>query len=232
MASYPALHTPQADLTAHPSDHSPEKTKSSFFEHVEIDPKDIPEHLRLEHQKILQIWNVMKSINLTPSSSSSLSSKNEHIEVNIRRAMWGAPDGWNSTQTVLDHIRGVVCNNGIEGIDNWRNYILEEAKGYVTSEGPKSHDPRKGSLGFLQTQSNHRFFSPESRAARDQHLTTTGSPFLYQLLRSKLGRNVEDTLDEDRVELSEDLRDLIDLEGDTLPHGPASEGTRRRGAVW
>ncbi|KAI7957825.1 hypothetical protein MJO29_006042 [Puccinia striiformis f. sp. tritici] len=92
-------------------------------------PKDIPEHLRLEHQKILQIWNVMKSINLTPELFILAFLKNEHIEVNIRRAMWGAPDGWNSTQTVLDHIRGVVCNNGIEGIDNWRNYILEEAKG-------------------------------------------------------------------------------------------------------
>ncbi|KNF05273.1 hypothetical protein PSTG_01487 [Puccinia striiformis f. sp. tritici PST-78] len=190
-------------------------------------PKDIPEHLRLEHQKILHIWNVMKSINLTPKLFILAFLKNEHIEVNIRRAMWGAPDGWNSTQTVLDHIRGVVCNNGIEGIDNWRNYILEEAKGYVTSEGPKSHDPREGVTWFSANTVEPSFFSPESRAARDQHLTTTGSPFLYQLLRSKLGRNVEDTLDEDRVELSEDLRDLIDLEGDTLPHGPASEGTRR-----
>ncbi|POW04976.1 hypothetical protein PSHT_11011 [Puccinia striiformis] len=225
--SYPALHTPQADLTAHPSDHSPEKTKSSFFEHVEIEskghtgtpatraPKDLT---NMERHEI----NQPHPRALHPRFPQKRAYRSQHC-----RAMWGAPDGWNSTRTVLDHIRGVVCNNGIEGIDNWRNYILEEAKGYVTSEGPKSHDPREGVTWFSANTVEPSFFSPESRAARDQHLTTTGSPFLYQLLRSKLGRNVEDTLDEDRVELSEDLCDLIDLEGDTLPHGPASEGTRR-----
>ncbi|KAI7962873.1 hypothetical protein MJO28_000967 [Puccinia striiformis f. sp. tritici] len=193
----------------------------------------IPAHLRLEHQKILHIWRVMKSLHLNPKKFIMAFLSNNHVEVKTRRAMWGSPDGWTSTRELLDKIHELVHNNGKEGKENWNNYILDEAKLCLASDGPSSHARREGVTWFSANLIGPTFFSAESRLSRDEHLMNVEMPFLYQLIKSKVSSNSpEDFEDKQSKEGTSDLRGLIDLEDNTLPYDSTSkEGSRveRRG---
>ncbi|KAI7934515.1 hypothetical protein MJO28_016942 [Puccinia striiformis f. sp. tritici] len=193
----------------------------------------IPAHLRLEHQKILHIWRVMKSLHLNPKKFIMAFLSNNHVEVKTRRAMWGSPDGWTSTRELLDKIHKLVHNNGKEGKENWNNYILDEAKLCLASDGPSSHARREGVTWFSANSIGPTFFSAESRLSRDEHLMNVEMPFLYQLIKSKVSSNSpEDFEDEQSKEGTSDLCGLIDLEDDTLPYDSTSnEGScvERRG---
>ncbi|KAI9603476.1 hypothetical protein KEM48_001488, partial [Puccinia striiformis f. sp. tritici PST-130] len=193
----------------------------------------IPAHLRLEHQKILHIWRVMKSLHLNPKKFIMAFLSNNHVEVKTRRAMWGSPDGWTSTRELLDKIHELVHNNGKEGKENWNNYILDEAKLCLASDGPSSHARREGVTWFSANSIGPTFFSAESRLSRDEHLMNVEMPFLYQLIKSKVSSNSpEDFEDKQSKEGTSDLRGLIDLEDNTLPYDSTSkEGSRveRRG---
>ncbi|KAH9473211.1 hypothetical protein Pst134EA_000286 [Puccinia striiformis f. sp. tritici] len=167
----------------------------------------IPAHLRLEHQKILHIWRVMKSLHLNPKKFIMAFLSNNHVEL--------------------------VHNNGKEGKENWNNYILDEAKLCLASDGPSSHARREGVTWFSANSIGPTFFSAESRLSRDEHLMNVEMPFLYQLIKSKVSSNSpEDFEDKQSKEGTSDLRGLIDLEDNTLPYDSTSkEGSRveRRG---
>ncbi|WAR58799.1 hypothetical protein PtB15_10B138 [Puccinia triticina] len=103
--------------------------------------------------------------------------------------MWGSPEGWNSTAEVLNVIRDVVTRNGPEGKGNWKDYILEEAKACVASDGPKRHEPKEGVTWFNASEVKPAFFNAEARLSRDQHLAAKGMPFLFKLIMSKVSQN-------------------------------------------
>ncbi|POW04996.1 hypothetical protein PSTT_10002 [Puccinia striiformis] len=115
---------------------------------------------------------------------------NNHVEVKTRRAMWGSPDGWTSTRELLDKIHELVHNNGKEGKENWNNYILDEAKLCLASDGPSSHARREGVTWFSANSIGPTFFSAESRLSRDEHLMNVEMPFLVSANQIK---NLEDT---------------------------------------
>jgi hypothetical protein len=61
------------------------------------------------------------------------------------------------------------------------------------------------------------FFSSSARLSQDQHTMTTGTSFLYKLIKSKVsrkGNNLDSYEDKDVT----DLAALIDFEGNTLPY--------------
>ncbi|POW13117.1 hypothetical protein PSHT_07837 [Puccinia striiformis] len=129
----------------------------------------------------------------------------KNMAVKTRRAIWGSNDSWDSTDLeIVNNIRGLVCDH-LEGKENCKDYILDQAKFYVALDGSQ-HTNEKESLGLMQRR-------VEARLSRDQHVLATGAPFLYELIKSKVTRSDLDGIEEDNTK---DLQSLVDLEGDTL----------------
>ncbi|KAI7955280.1 hypothetical protein MJO28_005680 [Puccinia striiformis f. sp. tritici] len=186
-------------------------------------PTTIPPELHYEHQKVIHICDLMRSVNLTPKKFMKALLTNKNMAVKARRAMWGSDDSWNSTLEIVNDIRGLVCDN-LEGKGNWKNYILDQAKFYVALDGSQHHQPREGVTWFNARTVTPSFFSAEARLSRDQHLMATGAPFLYELIKSKVIQSDLDGIEEDNTK---DLQSLVDLEGDTLSYDfSKGRGTR------
>jgi hypothetical protein len=88
----------------------------------------VPPHLRLKHQKIIHVLSTMNLLNLSLKKFLVAFLTNQHTKVKIWRALWGSPDGWPSTQQLLNEIHNLVISNGHKaGKQNWKKFILEEA---------------------------------------------------------------------------------------------------------
>ncbi|POW03944.1 hypothetical protein PSTT_10747 [Puccinia striiformis] len=161
--------------------------------------------LHYEHQKVIHICDLMRSVNLTPKKIMKALLTHKNMAVKTRRAIWGSNDSWDSTDLeIVNNIRGLVCDH-LEGKENCKDYILDQAKFYVALDGSQ-HTNEKESLGLMQRR-------VEARLSRDQHVLATGAPFLYELIKSKVTRSDLDGIEEDNTK---DLQSLVDLEGDTL----------------
>ncbi|KAI7950429.1 hypothetical protein MJO29_009103 [Puccinia striiformis f. sp. tritici] len=168
-------------------------------------PTTIPPELHYEHQKVIHICDLMRSVNLTPKKIMKALLTHKNMAVKTRRAIWGSNDSWDSTDLeIVNNIRGLVCDH-LEGKENCKDYILDQAKFYVALDGSQ-HTNEKESLGLMQRR-------VEARLSRDQHVLATGAPFLYELIKSKVTRSDLDGIEEDNTK---DLQSLVDLEGDTL----------------
>ncbi|KAH9443560.1 hypothetical protein Pst134EA_032625 [Puccinia striiformis f. sp. tritici] len=120
-------------------------------------PTTIPPELHYEHQKVIHICDLMRSVNLTPKKFMKALLTNKNMAVKARRAMWGSDDSWNSTLEIVNDIRGLVCDN-LEGKGNWKNYILDQAKFYVALDGSQHHQPREGVTWFNARTVTPSFF--------------------------------------------------------------------------
>ncbi|PLW50267.1 hypothetical protein PCANC_05646 [Puccinia coronata f. sp. avenae] len=150
----------------------------------------IPSNLRHEHQKVLEIWRFMRMLNLNPKKFIVAFLTNNNIDVKVCRGLWGSADGWTSTCKVINVIRGLV-GDGRTGKENWNAYILEEAKKKLASNGPVPHKAQESVTWFNANNVGPEFFSKDTRSLRETNLKTIGSPFLYNLIKSKFKNNLD-----------------------------------------
>ncbi|KNE99244.1 hypothetical protein PSTG_07552 [Puccinia striiformis f. sp. tritici PST-78] len=101
-----------------------------------------------------------------------------------KRRYYGTKKGWNSTKNMLKSVKKVVCSHD-GGRHHWNEFILEQAIDIVKREEPPRGTYPGGSY-INSSKIKSDFFTDEERVSRNKALTN-GMPFLYQLLRAKLG---------------------------------------------
>jgi hypothetical protein len=86
------------------------------------------------------------------------------------------------------------------------------------------HEARESVTWLNANKVGSEFFSKEDRLLRETHLKTVGSPFFYNLIKSKLKNNVDegnDTEDKDDNETGS----FVDFEENTCKYGDVNKAT-------
>ncbi|EFP80655.1 uncharacterized protein PGTG_06611 [Puccinia graminis f. sp. tritici CRL 75-36-700-3] len=169
-------------------------------------PLDRHKELHTEASKIIYICDVIKLLGLTPKKFFLAFIEQKDIELASRRRLW-AIEGWDSTEILLDTIGKFVCSH-VRARPLWNEFILTQAKKVLQVD--RKRDKPCG-LYYNSKEISPDFFAGDNRVLRDNQMVHEETPFLYNLIKSKILHQSNDDADDD-VDNTEDSSD----EGDDI----------------
>ncbi|KAA1127474.1 hypothetical protein PGTUg99_037102 [Puccinia graminis f. sp. tritici] len=157
-----------------------------------------PRRYRTEASKITAILDLMSEMDHDPKSFmiSFLRIKNDQAA--IQRRYWRTPRGWDGTSAMIDAIRDFICTDQT-GKAFWEERMLSEATRIVVRQKPPSGIFPEG--GYYSTKKiTPEFFDDDKQDMREEELTQTHTPFLFNLLYNKMtqGKKKHSVEEEDK----------------------------------
>jgi hypothetical protein len=85
-------------------------------------PLEQHKELKTEASKVLYVCDVINLLGMTPKQFFLAFVKQTDTQLRSRRRLW-ADDAWDSTKTLLEAIRTMICSHK-PGETNWNGFIL------------------------------------------------------------------------------------------------------------
>ncbi|KAI7937705.1 hypothetical protein MJO29_015020 [Puccinia striiformis f. sp. tritici] len=142
-------------------------------------------------EKLIHISDVMLHHGLTPKKYLIGLLTHSHPDIVLKRSLWHSAQGHDSTFEIVDLIRQSVCSEA-EGQARWQKYILAQAEECVQQEGKRYGEFKKGPYLSSSTITTD-FLSPESKASREDAVAKNEMPFFYNLTKSRLLCQLDNT---------------------------------------
>ncbi|KAI7947269.1 hypothetical protein MJO28_009177 [Puccinia striiformis f. sp. tritici] len=174
-----------------------------------------PNSVSAEARNVLKVCYAMDSVKLNPKKFMMAFLNQSNSLINLRRKLWGAPTGWDSTLDVVKAARNLICRKPA-GREFWNSFILSEAQTIIEKEGCFRDAVAKG---FYQSSNDIEPDYFDDTVKQSRNLLIQGSmPFLYKLVMSKLmGRSfksADDLLNVDDEDNFSDSQTITDCDSD------------------